>query len=141
MSVDGKRVSVPVWAVYMVTAFVWPLWAALFVGVSAAAEFLGRLGQFQLPALAIGLSIILAAVLSYGLGTLVRPWAPARLWVVSAVWLALFVAGSLLGLLFSSARPLASLLNVLGPSAFATIGFMVGLHGPAGSARPPANEI
>jgi hypothetical protein len=127
--------------VYLVTALVWPLWAALFVGVSAGAEFLGRLGQVQLPALAIGLSIILAAVLSYGLGTLVRPWAPARLWVVSMVWLALCIAGPLLGLLFSSARPLVSLLNVLGPFAFASIGFMVGLYGPAGSTRPPAREI
>jgi hypothetical protein len=141
MPVDDKRVSVPVWAVYLVTALVWPLWAALFVGVSAGAEFLGLVGQIQLPALAIGLSIILAAVLSYGLGTLVRPWAPARLWVVSMVWLALCIAGSLLGLLFSSARPLASLLNVLAPFAFASIGFMVGLHGPAGSERPPAREI
>jgi hypothetical protein len=91
----------------------------------------------QLPALAIGLSIILAAVLSYGLGTLVRPWAPPRLWVVSLVWLAVLVAGSLLGLLISSAGILTGLLNVLGPFVFASIGFMVGLHGPAGAGRLP----
>jgi hypothetical protein len=139
--VDDKRVSVPVWAVYLATAFMWPLWAALFVGVSVASDFLGRVGQIQLPALAIGLSIILAAVLSYGLGTLVRPWAPQRLWIVSLIWLAVFVVGSMLGLLVSSVRPLASLLDVIGPFAFASVGFMVGLHGPAGSGRPPAREI
>ena len=133
---NDKRVSVPYWAVYLVTALVWPVWAELFVGISVLADVAGRFGPVQLPAFAVGLSITLAAVSSYGLGTMVRGWAPPRLWIVPMVWLVLLAFGSLLGFFLADVRALEGLVGVLGPFLFASVGFAVGLLGPATHGRP-----
>lgn len=138
---NDRRVSVPYWAVYLATALVWPLWAALFIGISVAVDFVGGLSQMELPAFAVGLSITLAAVLSYGLGTLIRGWAPPRLWIVPVVWLVALAVGSALGFLLADMRALSALFGVLGPFLFAGVGFAVGLLGAAAHPRPPAGEI
>lgn len=135
---DDRRVLVPYWAVYLVAALVWPVWADLFVGISILADAVGRWGSLQLPAFAVGLSITLAAVLSYGLGTLVRSWAPPRLWIVPMVWFAIVAIGAILGFLLADVRVLEGLVGVLGPFLFASVGFAVGLLGAASSGRPSA---
>ena len=139
--VDDTRVLVPVWAVYLVTALVWPVWGALFVGIAAAADLASRWGQLQLPAFATGLSIILAAVLSYGLGTLVRKWAPPRLWIVPVGWLIVLTVCALVGFVITGAGVFAGLVGVLQPFLFASGGFAVGLHGASGHARSSTREI
>ena len=109
---------------------------AHFVGLSMGSYSSLQIG---LNAPERALSMTLAAVLSYGLGTLVRGWAPPRLWIVPLVWLAAVVLGALLGFLLSNARQLTGLVGVLGPFLFASVGFAVGLLGGAGSGRSTAS--